>query len=201
MQPSASRLTFSPVLPRRVYCIVVVPSSRCRGAVPATRRRDLEHLPLDDVMDLDDLGRACELDAGLAEDRHQSRCEGLELLPGVPDLADPNAPAGCERDVVVEPVGRELARCLDQRHRLVVLRSLHARCRREPDKNAHLSPRTCSMFATFGTYAATILLAAAGRAQHAGISVGGNWVSAGRRTPGRGSGAVDEEVDESSGRP
>ena len=71
-------------------------------------------LPLDDVVDLDDLGRAGEFDAAFGEYRHQPLTERLELLLRVPDLADAEAAAGAERDVIVEAVGRELPGCLDR---------------------------------------------------------------------------------------
>ena len=62
-------------------------------------------LALDDVVDFDDLWWPCELDTALGEDRHQAFTERLELLHRVPDLADAEAAAGAEGDVVVEPSG------------------------------------------------------------------------------------------------
>jgi hypothetical protein len=41
---------------------------------------DAGHLPLDDVVDLNDLWRTGELDAALGEDRHEAMAESLELL-------------------------------------------------------------------------------------------------------------------------
>jgi hypothetical protein len=78
-------------------------------------------LPPDDVMDLEHLRRTDELDAVLGEDRHQALTERLELLLRVPDLAHPEAATSSEGDVKLEPVRRELARCLDAGHRRVVL--------------------------------------------------------------------------------
>src|SRR3972149_200335 len=97
-------------------------------------------LPLDDVVDLHDLWWTGELDAARGEDRHQALTERLELLLRVPDLADPEAATGTESDVVVEPVRRELARCLYGGHRLVVLLGCHARRSCKADKDAHAVP-------------------------------------------------------------
>ena len=55
---------------------------------------DLEHFRLPD-----------ERDPDFVEDRHEAGAERLQLLAGVPDLADPEAAVGDEGDVVLEPVG------------------------------------------------------------------------------------------------
>src|SRR4029077_9813275 len=91
-------------------------------------------------MDLDDLGRTGQLDTALAEDRHQTLTERLELLHRVPDLADPEAAAGIECDVILESIGRKRARGLDRGQRRVVQRGCHARRSGEADKDAHVFP-------------------------------------------------------------
>src|SRR6185436_4357927 len=64
----------------------------------------------------------------------------LELLHRVPDLADAEAAARVEGDVIVEPVGRKLTRPLDAGHRVVVLLGGHARPSGKADKDAHSVP-------------------------------------------------------------
>src|ERR1044071_6208122 len=105
-----------------------------------TRPARAAGLPPDDVVDLDDLGWAGELDTVRGEDRHQALTERLELLHRVPDLADPEAATGTECDVVLEPVGRELARRLDCGHGRVVVLGCHAGRACETDKDAHVLP-------------------------------------------------------------
>ena len=55
------------------------------------------------------LGWSRELDPSLLKDRHQPLAEGLELLLRVPDLTDPEAATGRERNMERETVGRPLA--------------------------------------------------------------------------------------------
>ena len=76
---------------------------------------------LDDVVNLEDVWRIGELDAGAGEDRHQTLAEGLELLPRVPDLADLKVAIRTEADVVVEPGRWPFAGVLELANRLVVL--------------------------------------------------------------------------------
>src|SRR5687767_5220104 len=76
---------------------------------------------LDDVVNLEDVRRVGELDAGAGEDRHQTLAEGLELLPRVPDFADLKVAIQTEADVVVEPARWPFAGVLDLANRLVVL--------------------------------------------------------------------------------
>jgi hypothetical protein len=71
---------------RRVSAIAQKPQLALAEAI-GTRTR----LPLDDVVDLEDLRWSGKLDAALVEDRHQARTERLELLLRVPDLANPEA--------------------------------------------------------------------------------------------------------------
>ena len=59
----------------------------------------------DDVVELEHLGLALELDANVAQDRHQTLTERIELLLRIPDLADLEASTRGEGDVVREPVG------------------------------------------------------------------------------------------------
>src|SRR5690242_6343763 len=92
-------------------------------------------------MNLDDLRWPGKLDAGGREDRHEPFTERLELLLRVPDLADPEAATRTESDVIVEPIRRKLARCLDARHRLVVLLGCQARRSGKADKDTHAMPR------------------------------------------------------------
>jgi hypothetical protein len=49
----------------------------------------LGRLALLDVVDLEDLRLAGKLDPGLGQHRHEALTERLELLPRIPDLADP----------------------------------------------------------------------------------------------------------------
>ena len=72
-------------------------------------------------MNLEDVRRVGELDAGTGEDRHQTIAEGLELLPRVPDLADPKVAIRTEADVVVEPGRWPFAGVLELANRLVGL--------------------------------------------------------------------------------
>src|SRR4029079_7308759 len=76
---------------------------------------------LDDVVNLEDVRRIGELDAGAREDRYQTLAEGLELLPRVPDLADVKVAIRTEADVVVEPGRWPFAGVLELANRLVVL--------------------------------------------------------------------------------
>src|SRR3954447_4747442 len=81
---------------------------------------------LDDVVNLKDVWRIGELDAGAGEDRHQTLAECLELLPGVPDLADLKVAIRTEADVVVEPGRWPFAGVLELANRLVVLLGMRA---------------------------------------------------------------------------
>src|SRR6476620_5714042 len=68
-----------------------------------------DRLPLDDVVDPDDLGFTGELDPGIGQDRHQSLAVGLELLARVPDLAHAKIlPVRTEAHVIRHSVGRKL---------------------------------------------------------------------------------------------
>jgi hypothetical protein len=60
-------------------------------------------------------------DSDLGEDGHQPLAEFVELLLGVPDLADAKVAIGTEADVVVESVRRKDTRLLELADALVVL--------------------------------------------------------------------------------
>src|SRR5204862_6425423 len=64
---------------------------------------------LDDVVNLEDVWLACELDSGVGQHWRQPFAERGELFPRVPDLADLEVAVRTEADVVVEPVGRKIA--------------------------------------------------------------------------------------------
>src|SRR4051794_24910149 len=108
-------------------------STSSRGRQPRPNR-----LSPDDVVDLDYLGGTRELDAALGEDRHQTLPERLELLLGVPDFADPEAATSTERNMQLEPVGRELARGLDASLGRVVLLGCQAGRGCETNQDAHV---------------------------------------------------------------
>jgi hypothetical protein len=54
-------------------------------------------------VDLDDLRRA-RLNSNISKDRHEELAKCLELLRGIPDLADLQPPGPAEADVIVEAV-------------------------------------------------------------------------------------------------
>ena len=81
---------------------------------------------LDDVVNLEDVRRAGELDAGGGEDRHQTLAESLELLPRIPDLADLKVAGQTEADMVVQPGWWPLARVREQASRLGVFSAVRA---------------------------------------------------------------------------
>src|SRR5256885_2593962 len=96
-----------------------------------------EGLALDDVVDLEHLGLARELDANVGQYRHQTLAERVELLPRIPDLTDSEAPARTESDVVGKPVRRPLAPgILQPLDAFVVLLGRHARCSGEASEDA-----------------------------------------------------------------
>ena len=72
-------------------------------------------------MDLEDVRRAGELDAGGGEDRHQTLAESLELLPRIPDLADLEVAGQTEADMVVAPGRWPFACVREQASRLGLL--------------------------------------------------------------------------------
>src|SRR5882757_6283313 len=94
-------------------------------------------LTLDDVVDLDQL-RLAGLDPDLGEHRHQPLAEGVELLAGVPDLADAQVALAAEADVVIEALRGEVARLFELADALVVLRRRQRR-RGKSDQNTHRS--------------------------------------------------------------
>src|SRR3954468_7061679 len=63
-------------------------------------------LALDDVVDLEHLGLAFELDPSVLEHRHQTLAEGVELLARVPNLANAEIPLRAESDVVGKSLRR-----------------------------------------------------------------------------------------------
>src|SRR3954454_6793478 len=96
-------------------------SSRGRTIDDSRSGRRARWSALDDVVNLEDVWRIGELDAGAGEDRHQTLAEGLELLPRVPDLADLKVAIRTEADVVVEPGRWPFAGVLELPNRLFVL--------------------------------------------------------------------------------
>src|ERR1051326_5058227 len=77
-------------------------------------------LALDDVVDLQHLGLT-RLDSNVLQHRHQLLAEGVELLARVPDLADSELAVGLEGDMVLESLGRPVARLLPPADGVVVL--------------------------------------------------------------------------------
>src|SRR5438105_14002915 len=61
-------------------------------------------LALHDGVDLEHIGLSRELDPGFGQHRHELLSKRLELLAGVPDLADHEVSGGTKADVVVEPL-------------------------------------------------------------------------------------------------
>src|SRR5579859_2778879 len=61
-------------------------------------------LALHDGVNLEHIGLSRELDPSFGQHRHELLSPRLELLAGVPDLADHEVSAGTEADVVVEPL-------------------------------------------------------------------------------------------------
>jgi hypothetical protein len=86
-----------------------------------------------------DYFRLAGVDPDLGKDRHQSLAECLELLSGIPDLADAEASLGAEADVVVESVGREVTGGFELADGLVVLGGRQGRGGKA-DKDAHRAP-------------------------------------------------------------
>src|SRR6476659_9262258 len=62
------------------------------------------------VVDLEYVGLGGELDPGFGQHRHELLSERLELLAGVPALADHEVVGRTEADVVIEPLRRKADR-------------------------------------------------------------------------------------------
>ena len=96
----------------------------------------------DGVVNLDQLGLA-RLYADLCQHRHEALAERVELLPRVPDLADPQVGVRAEAHVIIEPVGRPVAGLFEPADGLVILLGGQRRWG-EADQNAHGEDPPCS---------------------------------------------------------
>src|SRR5438552_13669810 len=104
-----------------------------------TVRLRAERSALDDVVDLQHFRLAREFDANVGQYRHQTLDGRIELLPRIPDLADSEAPARTESDVIDKPVRWPLAGgILHSLDGFVVLLARHVRCCSEASEDARV---------------------------------------------------------------
>src|SRR5215213_11199045 len=127
-----SKTAKSPVLPG------LLAQDRANRPKPMMLACACPRLAPDDVVNLQHLWFA-GIDPNLGQHGHEPLAECVELLPGVPDLADAKVALGTEADVVVESVGWEVTGFLELADAFVVLRGGQG-CGSKADENAHRVP-------------------------------------------------------------